>query len=320
MDYIIRKAIALYDPALHGGDKARHILNVYRMATFAAAQIAGFTQGHDRRGEIAPGAKADIVLIKDLELCDVHHVVKKGLLVEDALFAARPPLPSAGLQSVQLKTVGEDDFILKSDTGSITVIEVIPDNVLTNAIETTLPVKNGAIQPDPDRDILKAACLERHGKNGNIGIGFAKGFGFFKGAIAATVGHDDHNITVVGCNDRDMAVAVNALKNSGGGYVVVADGQAKALLPLPMAGLMADQSFEETAKAENAVRNATRALLKPGEKGLPQPLISLAFMSLSVIPDARLCDAGITRNDGTGPRLVFDQRKTQKRPQVNGPV
>jgi adenine deaminase len=309
MDFIIRKAIRLYDPNLHGPDKARHVLNVYRMATFAAAQVGQFNQGLNRRGELVPGALADIVLVKDLEACDVQKVIKAGQPVEARLFEARPPVKPAGLNSVMLKNIVPDDFRLKADKADVTVIEVIPDNVLTNAIETTLPLQNGEMQPDPARDILKAACLERHGRNGNIGIGFVKGFQFANGAIASTVGHDDHNITVVGCSDEEMALAANTLKTMGGGYVVVEGDRVLASLPLPLAGLMSDKSFEETARQEEAIRAATKQLLKPSANGLPQPLISLAFISLSVIPDARLCDAGITRNDGTGPKLVWDQRR-----------
>ncbi len=309
MDHVIRKAISLYDPRHHGPDKHTHIVNVYRMATFAAAEIGQFNRGAERRGEIVPGALADIVLLDDLAACTVRAVVKSGRPVNEALFATRPPVAPVGYDSVKIKTVTAGDFRVKADSAAMTVIGVIPDNVLTNAIDTTLDLRDGEAQPDIARDILKVACLERHGKNGNIGIGFVQGFQFGRGAIASTVGHDDHNITVVGCTDADMAFAVNALKDMGGGYVVVDGGQVLASLPLPVAGLMSDKRFEDVARAEEGLRAAARTLLKPGAPGLPQPLISLAFISLSVIPDARLCDAGLTRNDGTGPKLVWDQRK-----------
>lgn len=310
LDYVIRKAIALYHPDHNGPDRRQHIVNVYRMATLAAAQIFGFNEhGLNRRGEIAPGALADIVLLRDLETCDVASVVKAGTVVTADLFRNRPAIQPVGRDSVNIGTVTAADFKAKSSDPDVVVIGVIADNVLTTAIHARLEIRDGELCADPSRDILKAAVVERHGRTpGNIGIGFVSGFQLKKGAIASTVGHDDHNITVVGVTGEDMAVAVNALKAMGGGYVVVAEGKVVESLPLPIAGLMSETPFEETARREENIRAAVRTLVPDGVAGLPQPLISTAFISLSVIPDVRLCDAGLTRNDGTGPRLVHDQR------------
>ncbi len=311
LDYVIRKAIALYNPDQNGADRQQHIINVYRMASLAAAQIFGLNQGGlNRRGEIVPGALADIVLLRDLETCKVASVIKAGRPVTEELFRTRPAITPAGHNSVNMRTITAADFKSMSDNPEVVVIGVIPDNVLTSAVPARLEIRDGELCADPSRDILKAAVLERHGRSaGNIGIGFVSGFQLKKGAIASTVGHDDHNITVVGVKDEDMAVAVNALKAMGGGYVVVDDGRIVASMPLPLAGLMSETSFEETARREENIRRAAGTLAHDGVRGLPQPLISLAFISLSVIPDARLCDAGLTRNDGTGPRLVGDQRR-----------
>jgi adenine deaminase len=310
LNFVIRKAIALYDPDHHGPDRRQHIVNVYRTATLAAAQIFGFNQhGLNRRGEIVPGALADIVLLRNLETCDVATVIKAGRIVTEDLFRTRPAVPAVGYDSVKIGTVTAADFKARSSDPDVVVIGVIPDNVLTTAIHARLEIRDGELCADPSRDILKAAVVERHGRTpGNIGVGFVNGFQLKHGAIASTVGHDDHNITVVGVNGEDMAAAVNALKAMGGGYVVVDHGQVVGSLPLPMAGLMSETSFEETARREESIRAAVRTLLPDGVAGLPQPLISTAFISLSVIPDVRLCDAGLTRNDGTGPRLVVDQR------------
>jgi adenine deaminase len=315
LDYVIRKAIALYRTDHHGADRWQHIVNVYRMASFAAAQIFGFNQqGLNRRGEVVPGALADIVLLREIETCDVASVVKAGRPVTEHLFRTRPTITPVGHDSVKIRTVTAADFQLKSANPEVVVIGVIPDNVLTSAIHARLEIRDGELCADSTRDILKAAVLERHGRSaGNIGIGFVSGFQLQRGAIASTVGHDDHNITVVGVKDQDMAIAVNALKAMGGGYVVVDDGGVVASLPLPVAGLMSETSFEETACREEEIRTTARALLNDGVAGLPQPLISTSFLSLSVIPDARLCDAGLTRNDGTGPRLVWDQRRNAPR-------
>lgn len=310
INYIIEKAISLYDPNLHGYDKTQHIINVYRMASFGAAKAFGFKD----RGEIAPNKKADIVLLNNLEACEVHSVIKNGKLVTEKLFESRPVVKAAGYNSVKNKDIFEADLQLPSKTSDntidLSIVKVLPNDLITPAEDVTLQVKDSVVQPDVTRDILKCAVIERHGKtNGNIGIGFVKGFEFENGAIAASVGHDDHNITVVGASDAEMVLAVNTIKKMGGGYVVVKGDQIEAALPLPIAGLMSDQSYETVAEQEQAIRTAAQSLLPDQKAGLPQPLISLAFISLSVIPDIRICDAGITRNDGTGPKLVWDQRK-----------
>lgn len=316
LNYIIRKAISLYDPELNGPDKQAHIVNVYRIATYAAAQIGGLNVGLKRRGELTPGAQADIVLIGDLEKCDVKNVIKKGRVVNEELFATRPAVAPVGLNSVKIGEIKPEQFRLAPrDGANVSVVKVQGTNILTEAVDTTLPIQNGYLERDTGRDILKAAVIERHGRtNGNIGIGFVQGFELGRGAIAATVGHDDHNITVVGVTDEEMALAVNELKAMGGGYVVVDGKDVLARLPLPVAGLMSDKSFEQVAQEEEAIRAAATSLAAPGKKGLPQPLIIMAFMSLSVIPDIRITDAGITRNAGTGPTLVWDQRKNAPQP------
>ncbi|MCI5060478.1 MAG: amidohydrolase family protein, partial [Alphaproteobacteria bacterium] len=309
LNFIIRKAIELYDPELHGPDKQTHIENVYRIATYGAANIFGRNHGMHRIGEIAPGAQADIVLLNNLETCDVASVIKSGREVREELFEQRPDVKPVGLHSVKIGKITPDHLKLKSDRTQIPVVNVIADNVLTTAATETLENVKGEVLGDVDRDILKCAVIERHGKtNGNIGIGFVRGFEFDKGAIAASVGHDDHNITVVGVSDEEMALAVNTLKDMGGGYVVVKDGKVLAKLALPIAGLMSDSCYQDVASIEDDIRKFCKTLIKNGKEGLPQPLISLAFISLSVIPDIRICDAGITRNTSTGPKLVWDQR------------
>jgi adenine deaminase len=282
-------------------------MNVNRMASLAAANNFGLTD----RGNIAPNKKADIVLLSDLETCAIKHVIKDGALVTDNSFANRPKIRMRGLNSVHLGKINADQLQLAPQNGNIVpVAQIEAGSLLTPGINVTLNVENGHLQADTAQDVLKCAVLERHGKtDGNIGIGFVKGFGFKDGAIAASVGHDDHNITVVGANDDDMALAANEIANMGGGYVVVKDNTVLARLALPIAGLISDQPFEKVAAEEEKIRTAAASLVPEGQDGLSQPLISLAFISLSVIPFIRICDAGITDNQGTGPTLIWDQRK-----------
>ena len=305
INHLIKKALALYDPEIHETSKERHIMNVYRMASYAAALNFGL---HDK-GLIEPNKRADIVLLSDPETCEIASVIKDGKVITEQSFENRPVVELKGLNSVHIDPITADKLQLKSDNPQIPVARVLPNDLITPGFDAELDIKDGALQPDLDKDILKCAVLERHGKtDGNIGIGFVNGFGFKDGAIAASVGHDDHNITVVGANDDDMALAVNTIRDMDGGYVVVKDGEVKAKLALPVAGLMSDQTFEDVAAQERDIRREALALSAEGNSPLTQPLQTLAFISLSVIPDVRICDVGITRNDGKGPVLVNDQR------------
>ncbi|HEY9010286.1 MAG TPA: adenine deaminase C-terminal domain-containing protein, partial [Devosia sp.] len=152
-----------------------------------------------------------------------------------------------------------------------------------------LEVSDLGLQPDLGADIIKVAVIERHGKNGNIGRGFVTGFGLTRGAIASSVGHDSHNITVVGANDADMAVAVNRLIELGGGFVVAEDGEVTAELALPLAGLISLLPFETVAEKLHGLRDAAKVL------GciLPEPFLQVAFLALPVIPHLKITDKGM---------------------------
>ena len=140
------------------------------------------------------------------------------------------------------------------------MIGVNPGKIITQHLRRTLPSENGVTVADISQDCIKVAVIERHGVNGNIGVGFVNGFGLKYGAIASTVGHDSHNICIVGVSDEDMAVASNRMKDIGGGFVVVRDGKVLAELPLPIAGLMSDESFEEVREALIPLRAAAKSL------------------------------------------------------------
>jgi len=173
------------------------------------------------------------------------------------------------------------------------VIGLIPGKILTEHLEANLPYREGRRHADPEHDLLKVCVLERHGRNGNIGRGFVKGFGFPEGALASSVGHDSHNICVVGANDEDMAVAVNRLLTLGGGLVAVRAGKVLAELALPFAGLMSLAPFETVQQDLRTLRIAVQSM---GCR-LPEPFLLLAFLALPVIPHLKITDFGLVDVD-----------------------
>ena len=277
LDNSIRRLIAKGCPLHH----------VYRAASHSAARIFGL----DDRGLLAPGWRADIALLDDLELCVVADVIAGGQLVTAERFAARDIIPPVGLSSMKARPVTPESFVVPPKPGenSTPVIGVKPGLILTFRHGATLAVTETGLQPDLAADVIKVAVIERHGKNGNIGKSFVTGFGLKRGAIASSVGHDSHNITVVGASDADMALAVNRVRELGGGFVVADEGRITAELPLPIAGLMSDQPFETVASTLHTLRDAARAL----GCTLPEPFLQVAFLALPVIPHLKLTDRGL---------------------------
>jgi len=279
LDYLIRTAISLGCPPLA----------VYRAASLTAARAFGLTD----RGMIAPGLRADIVLLDDLEDCRVSDVISAGRLVGDALFDTRESVAPIGLSSMKAPHVRAEDFRLRSDKTEHPVIGVIPGKIITEHLRATLPVVDGVVGIDPAADIVRVAVVERHGINGGIGRGFVKGFGMQCGAIASSVGHDSHNVIVVGADEADMAVAVNRLAEIRGGFVVARGGVVQAELALPVAGLMSDQPFEHVRDALLPLREAARGL----GVTLAEPFLQVAFLPLPVIPHLKISDRGMVDVD-----------------------
>lgn len=279
VDHLIRRAIAAGVPPLHA----------YRAATFSAARGFGLTD----RGLIAPGQRADIVLLDDLGDCAVSRVIARGMAVEPALFENRVPPPPVGLDSIRRAPIRPED--LQAPTGGPTgpVIGIVPGKIVTEFLTMDLPWSNGLRHPDPARDVLKVAVIERHGINGNIGRGFVRGFGIAEGALAASVGHDSHNICVVGATDADMALAVNRLIALGGGFVAVRNGAVLGSLALPMAGLISLEPFAAVRAQLIALRDTVHAM---GSR-LPEPFLQLAFLALPVIPHLKITDRGLVDVD-----------------------
>jgi adenine deaminase len=279
LDFMIRTAIA----------SGAEPLAAYRAASISAARAFRL---HDR-GLVAPGWRADLAIIDGLASCRVSQVIAAGRIVEDALFAARRHIEPVGFGSVKSPRVSAEDFRLEGSGKSVPVIGVLPGKIITEHLVLDLPCPGGELRCDAGQDVIKVAVVERHGINGNIGRGFVKGFGLKHGAIGSTVGHDSHNICVVGVSEEDMALAVNHLKAIGGGFVVVRDGAVLAELALPIAGLMSGQSFEAVRDALIELRAAAKSL----GTVLPEPFLQVAFLPLPVIPHLKITDRGLVDVD-----------------------
>ena len=276
LDFLIRRAIELgVEP-----------LAAYRAASLSAANAFGLRD----RGQIAPGKRADIVLLDDLEKCLVSDVISAGRLVSDDLFAQRDIIPPAGLGSVKLPgAVTAADMEIHGSGVDRPVMGIIPGQIITEYLRLTLPEAEGQVLPALTADVAKVCVVARHGHNDNIGRGFVKGFGLRHGALASSVGHDSHNICVVGTNDADMAVAVNRLEETGGGFIAVRDGQVLAELRLPVAGLMSDAPFEQVRDDLIVLRKASKEM----GVSLEEPFLQLAFLPLPVIPHLKITDLGM---------------------------
>jgi len=284
MAHMIRTSIA----------QGRDPMAVYRIATLSAATHFGLTD----RGVIAPGRKADIVLLNNLETCDVATVLKNGVVVTPEIFKARPALDAVGYQSVNVKTMEAADFAIEESGPDMDVIGVIPGSIVTAPLTRVTA----------GDDVIKLAVIERHGRaGGSMGLGLVSGFGITNGAIASTVAHDHHNVMVAGATDADMAVAVNRLKDMGGGFVVVRDGKVLADLALPVAGLMSDKPYESVVKNLDALALGLKQVCP-----LDSAFMYLSFLGLCVIPTLKLTDKGLTlfepEKGDTGPRLIRDPR------------
>jgi adenine deaminase len=243
-----------------------------------------------RLGAIAPGYRADLLVLPDLVEFEPDMVLKGGRTVADIV---RPEVPEWVKHSVRIRPVSSEDFRIPWEGGNGRVIGLVPDQVVTQLLTLELSTSGGAAVADAAEDLVKIAVVERHLGTGRIGLGFVRGSGLQRGALASTVSHDAHNIVVVGVSDEDMALAVTRLAELGGGIVAVEDGNIRAELPLPVAGLLADAPLEEVIERSLACNDAARAL---GWSGAT-PFLTLSFLGLSVIPSLKITDRGLVDVD-----------------------
>jgi adenine deaminase len=239
------------------------------------------------RGAVAAGYRADLLILPDLRDFRPHAVLKGGRPVAEFPAATVPDwvrntVHVSGLASGDLRVPWEGD-------GAMRVIGVRPGQIVTDALVEHPRVADGAAWADPDRDLAKIAVIERHLGTGRIGIGFVRGLGLRRGAIASTVAHDAHNIIVAGVDDDDMVRAARRLAELGGGMVAVHDRGVRAELALPVAGLMSAAPAEDVVARSRALGDAARAL----GCTLEAPFHSLGFLALSVIPALKITDHGL---------------------------
>lgn len=262
-----------------------------RMATIQAAQCFSLR----RKGAVAPGYDADLLVLKDLNTVDVQDVYAAGekVVACGRMQAFDPPAVDERLREIvgnsfHVRELHPGDFHIEAKGECCRAIEIIPGQLITREKRCDIrwERENGV---DTARDILKIAVIERHRNTGHIGLGFICGIGIKDGAIASSVSHDAHNIIVIGSNDRDMAVAANHIRRRGGN-VVVSGGRVIADMALPVAGLMTDQCGGEIARANACVRSAVYGL------GVPEniePFMNMAFVSLPVIPALKMTTRGL---------------------------
>ena len=259
-------------------------LDAIRMATLNTATAFGLR----RVGAIAPGYRANLVLFDDLHTIEPKAVFANGRLIDPNASIPSPPVPDSVKNSVHAAPIGPDDLKLKAKA-FMPMIQTVPHQLVTRLVSGNVPTDDNGYFVAKD-GLNKLAVIERHHATGHIGVGVVEGMHVKGGAIAATVAHDSHNIVVVGDNDPDMLFAIETLKACGGGFTVVSNGEVKALLELPIAGLMSDAPVETVLGKQRELLEAAHAL---GTDDACDPLVLLSFLALPVIPEVRLTDCGL---------------------------
>ena len=282
IDNIIRRAVKA----------GKSPLTAIRMASLQTAEYFGLKSV----GAVAPGYRADLLVLDDLEtvkVCDVYCrgqlTVSDGKDIDFKKPEIRSDIRKTVRNSFYLDELSPADFYIEPEGSRCRVIKITPGQLLTDEWIAEIDF-NRANGIDIKRDILKLAVIERHLNTGHKGIGFISGIGMKKGAIASSVSHDAHNLIVIGTNDEDMASAANRIRAMGGGNVVVSEGKIIAEMPLPEAGLMSDLSAAEIAAQNEEVRMAVHKL---GDSAEIEPFMNMAFLSLPVIPSLKMTTLGL---------------------------
>ena len=296
-----RKCLFVTDDR-HPSDLKEHINGMVRRSVEAgvdpikAVQCASLNTaeyfGLKDLGAVAPGYRADLLILPDLKTFKPDMVIKGGKTVYEngslTVNFEETEVPSVR-GSVNVKWIEKDDFRIEALSDSARTIEIIPHQLVTKSTVSPIKIENGNAVSNIDTDTLKICVIERHRATGNIGKGFVKGFNIKNGAIASTVAHDSHNMIIVGTNDEDMYTAAVELVKSQGGKVVVSGGKVLSKLPLPIAGLMSNEDFGYVVNKCEELNNAAHSI---GCR-LEDPFMTMGFLSLPVIPELKITDKGI---------------------------
>lgn len=243
-------------------------------------------------GAIAPGYCADLLVLPDLESFEPELVIKDGNIVAQNGHLKNldtKEIAGATRGSVNVRWIERNAFQIEAKTDSVKAIEVIPNQLITRAVNAKIQVVEGFAESNVEEDVLKICVIERHRASGNIGRGFVKGFKLKSGAIASTVAHDSHNMVIIGTNDEDMYRAAVRIIKMQGGKVVVNNGEILAELPLPIAGLMSDKDYEFVTSSCDKLNSAAASL----GCTLGDPFMAMGFLSLPVIPELKITDKGV---------------------------
>ena len=318
-----RKCIFVTDDR-HPADLKEHINGMVRRVVEAgvdpikAVQIASLNTaeyfGLKDLGAIAPGYKADLLVLPDLKTFKPDIVLKDGQVVaQDGKLAVEITENDAiaTRNSVNVRWITMDDFKIQTEgdgVKKVRALEVIPHQLITKSVMSDVKVVDGNAVSNVETDTLKICVIERHRATGNIGKGFVKGFNLKCGAIASTVAHDSHNMIVIGTNDFDMYTAAVALIKCQGGKVVVKDGEIISQLPLPIAGLMSDKEFDFVVEKCDELNKAAHSI---GCK-LEDPFMTMGFLSLPVIPELKITDKGVFDTNKFDFVDIFEDQKVKQ--------
>ena len=286
----------------HPKDLKVHINDMVRRAVDAGVNVIKAVQigslntaeyfGLKNQGAIAPGYRADMLILPDLKTFKPDTVIKDGKIVAEngelLKSFAKFEKPSVR-SSINVRWIEKKDFEIKGTSKFVNTIEIIPHQLVTKSSVCEAKFENGLLNSNTDTDTLKILVMERHRATGNTGKGFVKGFNLKTGAIASTVAHDSHNMIIVGTNDFDMYTAAVELVKMQGGKVVVKDGKVIAKLPLPIAGLISDKDFDYVVKHCEELNRAVKEL----GCTLDDAFMTMSFLSLPVIPELKITDKGL---------------------------
>ena len=259
-----------------------------RIASLNAAEYFGLKN----LGAIAPGYKADLLLLSDLTEFNPELVIKDGNVVAvngKLITETNSNMQISARGSVNVRWIERGDFKIKAESDLVKAIQVIPEQLITKIYDAKINIVDGYAEPNLEDDVLKICVIERHRASGNIGKGFVRGFKLKSGAIASTVAHDSHNMVIVGTNDEDMYRAAVRLIKLQGGKVVVNNGEVLAELPLPIAGIISDKDYEFVINRCDELNTAAHSL----GCQLGDPFMAMAFLSLPVIPEIKITDKGV---------------------------